>query len=388
MLRGSKTGGPYTQIASGVSTTTYSDTTAVNGTKYYYVVQAANNVGPSGNSNEASATPSAPVIGNGIGLAGTYYNGAALDYSAETTAPILYDVVPTVNFNAGAAGVANNPTTFPDGTPKENYTAVWSGQLQAPNTGAYSFQLNIDDAAQLSLDTGSGLTVIASIAAAGVVTSAPVNLVAGQKYNIKLEFIQGAGNETAQLLYNAGPGYVVVPQSQLYPNFTATPAAPTNLTAVGGSSLVNLGWSTSQGAITYNVLRASKTGGPYSPIVMGLTAPAYTDTNVVNGKTYYYVVQAVNNIGLSGNSNEASATPALPKMVLHYTFENGPSGSDPDPITDVSGSGNDGSLFGGDTGFLHDAAQGVGLASRMTRRITLRFRRPSTTAISSRSSPT
>ena len=359
VLRAAKTGGPYTQIATGVATTTYSDATVTNGKTYYYVVQAVNNVGPSGNSNEASATPNASVIGNGIGLAGVYYSGAAADYSAETTAPILYDVVPTVNFNAGNANVLNLPTTFPDGTPKENYTAVWSGQLLAPNTGAYSLQINIDDFAQLSLDTGSGYQVIASLAAPGVATSAPVNLVGGQKYNIKLEFIQGGGGETAQLLYNAGPGFVIIPQTQLFPNFTAIPAAPANLTAVGGSSLVNLGWSTAQGAITYNVLRASKSGGPYATIVMGLTAPSYTDGNVINGKTYYYVVQGVNNIGLSANSNEASATPALPKLALYYTFENGPSGTDPDVITDVSGSGNDGRLVGGDTGFLHDAAKGV-----------------------------
>ena len=40
--------------------TNFTDNTAVNGTTYYYVVTALNNNGESGNSNQASATPSAP----------------------------------------------------------------------------------------------------------------------------------------------------------------------------------------------------------------------------------------------------------------------------------------------------------------------------------------
>ena len=38
----------------------------------------------------------------------------------------------------------------------------------------------------------------------------------------------------------------------------------------------------------------------------------YVDTGLANGTTYYYVVSAANILGESGNSPEASATPALP----------------------------------------------------------------------------
>lgn len=49
-------GGPYTNIASGMTTTSYTNTGLTGGTTYYYVVTALNSAGESANSNQASAT--------------------------------------------------------------------------------------------------------------------------------------------------------------------------------------------------------------------------------------------------------------------------------------------------------------------------------------------
>ncbi len=54
-------GGPYTTIASNIKATQYINTNLTNGTTYYYVVSAANILGESGDSNEASATPKLPA---------------------------------------------------------------------------------------------------------------------------------------------------------------------------------------------------------------------------------------------------------------------------------------------------------------------------------------
>jgi fibronectin type 3 domain-containing protein len=54
--RATTNGGPYTQIASGVTATSYTNTGLSSGTTYYYVVAAVNTAGSSGNSNQASAT--------------------------------------------------------------------------------------------------------------------------------------------------------------------------------------------------------------------------------------------------------------------------------------------------------------------------------------------
>ena len=53
-------GGPYITIAADVAGVTYVDPTAVNGTRYYYVVSGQNSLGESGDSNEASAVPNIP----------------------------------------------------------------------------------------------------------------------------------------------------------------------------------------------------------------------------------------------------------------------------------------------------------------------------------------
>lgn len=96
----------------------------------------------------------------------------------------------------------------------------------------------------------------------------------------------------------------------------AAPPAPTGLTATPTVGAVWLSWTAPVGDVAagYNVLRATKSGGPYTTIYSSLSgtkndAAQYTDSGVTNGTTYYYVVQAVNQSGTSSNSAEVSALP-------------------------------------------------------------------------------
>jgi len=112
-------GGPYTTLASGLTTTSYQDSPVTNGTRYYYVVTASGNTGTSQASVEASTTPvTAPVTVNldYHPSAGIYMNGSssysATDRgSASRVAPLDYDGINAASvavnwWNTGTDGTA------------------------------------------------------------------------------------------------------------------------------------------------------------------------------------------------------------------------------------------------------------------------------------------
>ena len=102
----------------------------------------------------------------------------------------------------------------------------------------------------------------------------------------------------------------------------APPAAPTGLTATATGTQVGLSWNASATAVTYNVMRGTVSGGPYTTIATGITGLTYNDTNAVLGVTNYYVVAGVNTGGVGPTSNEASVMPIAaspPKLTFGLT---------------------------------------------------------------------
>ena len=89
----------------------------------------------------------------------------------------------------------------------------------------------------------------------------------------------------------------------------ALPAAPTGLTATAGNGQVILTWNSSAAATSYNVKRATVSGGPYTTFAASITTTNDTDTGLTNGMTYYYVVSGVNPGGEGADSSQVSATP-------------------------------------------------------------------------------
>ncbi|MCI0745278.1 MAG: fibronectin type III domain-containing protein [Verrucomicrobia subdivision 3 bacterium] len=88
----------------------------------------------------------------------------------------------------------------------------------------------------------------------------------------------------------------------------APPGAPSDLVAVSGDGRVTLNWTAGAGASGYIIKRSLSSGGPYDNIATNTTT-TYTDTDVFNDTTYYYVVSGLNLAGASANSNEAAGTP-------------------------------------------------------------------------------
>lgn len=93
------------------------------------------------------------------------------------------------------------------------------------------------------------------------------------------------------------------------------PGAPIGLTATGVfPGQIDLSWTASAGATSYNVQSSYVSGGPYVTIATGVTATSYTNSGLTGNVTYYFVVSAVNTSGASSNSTEANAFPPVPVL--------------------------------------------------------------------------
>lgn len=102
--------------------------------------------------------------------------------------------------------------------------------------------------------------------------------------------------------------------SELSIALTNAPSIPTGISASSNNGSVTLSWlpSTGDGAIKYKVLRSTTSGKDYTLLTTNLTTTNYTDTDVINGRTYYYVVRSFNEYGEGTNSVEAIGTPMAP----------------------------------------------------------------------------
>jgi len=311
VYRGTSSGGESgTPVATGVTSTSYTNTGLTNGTKYYFKVAAVNSTGTSGMSNEASATPAAS------GYGGTPYGG---------TAAAIPGTVQVENYDVGGQNVAYNDTTSgnsgavyrTDDVDIEACTDTGGGYnlgwvaagewlkftVNVSTAGAYTvgFRVASTSAGQafhLANSSGTNLTGTVTCPNTGgwqtwSTVNATVTLPAGQQV---LQLVSDTGNYNYNYMTFA---------------LNSAPAVPTGIGAAGGNGQVSLSWSASSGATSYNVYRGTSSGGESgTPVATGVTSTSYTNTGLTNGTTYYFKVAAVNSNGTSGLSNEASATPA------------------------------------------------------------------------------
>ncbi len=140
---------------------------------------------------------------DGIGLTGTYFSQPGF----TGTSTIRID--PTVNFNWGTGSPVS-------GVGPDNWSARWTGQIEAEVSGAYTFHVRSDDGARLWVD--GKLIVDDWNDHTSRVSQGQVQLQGGRRYAIRLEYHDTKGEAGLRLLWSA-PGIVrqVVPASQLFP---------------------------------------------------------------------------------------------------------------------------------------------------------------------------
>jgi len=99
-------------------------------------------------------------------------------------------------------------------------------------------------------------------------------------------------------------------------NATNSPASVplTGVGATAGSHETDLSWNPSSGVIGYNIYRGGQHGGPYNRMNGALESSTnYSDTTVLAGMSYYYVVTAVDSGNTeSGYSNEVKVVIPTP----------------------------------------------------------------------------
>jgi len=92
--------------------------------------------------------------------------------------------------------------------------------------------------------------------------------------------------------------------------------APTGLQVTATANNDALSWLSSNGAVSYNVLRSYTSGGPYT-VIATVAQTSYTDLTATPQINAYYVVEAVNAAGTaSGNSYELGVLTQLPVFQL------------------------------------------------------------------------
>lgn len=315
LRRSTVAAGPFTTIASKLSSTTYVDTSLTNGTTYYYVVTGTNPAGKSVDSNQASATPlNVPIAPANLELT-QVENSAACGggFGVQLTwTPSPY--FSNFTINRGTSSSASTPlnstgaTTFTDcnpatgGTVEYNYysiTANWGSQQSAEsNKVVFAYE----SSGNISVHPGNGQIAISWNVVPDAVTYRLYRSTSAIGTFTLLTSGLASTSYTDSAVSN-GQQYFYYMQAE-YPNDSAigrvtptvgavpgvNPEAPTNLiVSVNSSRQPVLNWMSTHAFNFFRVYRAPSAGGPYT--ILGTSnSNSFTDSSPIVGMNYYRAV--------------------------------------------------------------------------------------------------
>jgi hypothetical protein len=305
----SETSGGTFVLQTEQAATTFNDNVAP-GAKFFYKVSAINAAEGEGPlSPEIAATAGIP--GNGTGISAQYYD------NIDFTGARIDRIDPTVDFDFDTCCDRDPDPAIFNGSPDETmapdlFSSRYIGDVQAVFTQPYTFYTASDDGVRLWLENATTHQmdlIIDRWVLQGTTewASQPINLVAGQKYHIRLDFFENFGAATTFLRWESpSTPKEIIPQSQLHPDngIPRIPAAPSTATASAiDSTSVCVLWNDVAYDEDQFVVQRSTDIAFTSPVnVVFPPAPnvaSCQDTSVTAGTRYYYRVAAENTAGIS-----------------------------------------------------------------------------------------
>ena len=357
VLRATVSGGPYITVATALPGSTHTDLGLTNGRTYYYVIRTRHGGGATVNGDETAvsvgpATPHAfwrfdetggalALDSSGAARDGTLVNSPARLASGRINRALALTASSSQHV-ALPAGVANG---------LEDFTlAAWVG-LNSLSTWARIFDFGSGTSNYLFLTTRHSNAnlmrfAIRTPSVGEQVVNSSVATPVGSWFHVAVTlsgstatlYLDGVavGTNSAMTLTPSSLGATTqnylgrsqfpdpylngaIDEVRLHARaFTAAeiaalaspPAAPTGLVATAGAEEVSLTWNAVVDAEAYTVLRGTSAGGPYVAVADALTATSHTDSGLVGGTTYHYVVTANRLVAESAWSAGASATPS------------------------------------------------------------------------------
>ena len=144
--------------------------------------------------------------GSGQGLKGAYFN------SRNHSGSSIGRTDPTIDFDWGLGAPL-------PGIGEDEFTVRWEGELEAQFAEPYAFQVVSDDRIRLWLN--AELIIDEWYEHAEAKSTAVVNLEAGRRYVVRLDFFENRGRAMVRFLWSSpSTPLQPVPQSQLYPVIT------------------------------------------------------------------------------------------------------------------------------------------------------------------------
>lgn len=144
-------------------------------------------------------------ISNGTGLKAQYY----ADQNLQTNPQPLF-VQPKLDLKGDAWKYIEGANLLGN-----NISARWEGYVEAPLTGEYTINMRTDDGTRVWFDGQQRVNDWNDYGATD--HTFKVNLTAGQRYPIKIEWKQNGGDYEAKLLWAINGVETTIPQCRLYP---------------------------------------------------------------------------------------------------------------------------------------------------------------------------